>query len=125
MGRYLPTKMPAVGFSFSLEALEGLCSEQLSNLKIDSSPKVLVLSINQDDEAIKLSRVLRKAKVSTTMLSGKPSKALEYANSLGIPYVIFLGNEEVSQKKFKLKDMKSGDEKLLTEAQLIKKLGKY
>ena len=55
---------------------------------------------------------------------GKPSKALDYANSLGIPFVIFIGESEVSQKKFKLKDMGSGEEKMLTEKQIISKLEK-
>ena len=53
---------------------------------------------------------------------GKPSKALEYANSKDIGYVVFVGESEVKTKKFKLKDMKSGKELNLIEKDLIKKL---
>ena len=54
----------------------------------------------------------------------KPSKAMEYANAQKIPYVIFVGTEEIEKKMFKLKDMTSGEEKLMGEKQLIKFLGK-
>jgi histidyl-tRNA synthetase len=55
---------------------------------------------------------------------GKPGKALDYTNSLEIPYAIFIGEEEIKDKKFKLKEMSSGNEKLLTEKQLLNKLRK-
>ena len=49
---------------------------------------------------------------------GKPSKALDYANSVGIAKVIFIGKEEVKKKKFKVKDMKTGKEKFVNEKEL-------
>ena len=56
---------------------------------------------------------------------GKPSKALEYANSLKIPFVVFIGQEEVGKKKYKLKNMETGEEKLLSDKPLVKALGKW
>ena len=47
------------------------------------------------------------------MYYGKPSKALEYANSYGFQKVIFVGEREVKAKKFKVKIMKTGKEVLL------------
>ena len=52
----------------------------------------------------------------------KISKALEYANSRGIPYAVFVGEEEVKKKKFKLRDMKTGKEKMLSEKGIIEEL---
>ncbi|GAF75020.1 unnamed protein product, partial [marine sediment metagenome] len=52
------------------------------------------------------------------------SKNLDYANSLKIPFVIFLGKKELKAKKFKLRDMKTGKEKLMTEKSLVKELKK-
>tara|TARA_Y100000310_G_scaffold343285_1_gene450180 strand:+ start:653 stop:1891 length:1239 start_codon:yes stop_codon:yes gene_type:complete len=124
VGRFINRKIPAVGVSFSLEALIGLCNEQLSTLKTDPFVKTLIVSINQDSEAIELAKKLRKSNVSTSLAFGQPGKQLEYANSLEIPYVIFIGEKEASAKKVKLKDMKSGSEKLLTEKQLLNKLAK-
>jgi len=42
-----------------------------------------------------------------------PSKNLEYANSLGIPFVLFVGKKELQEGKLKLRDMKSGKEEML------------
>ena len=122
VGKFLNREIPAVGISFSLEALMDICQEEIKNLKISIYPKALIISINQDNETIKLARKLRKNNISCTTLSGNPSKSLDYANSLKIPYTIFLGAKEIEEKKFKLKDMSSGDEKLLSEKQLINKL---
>lgn len=124
VGKYLNKEIPAVGVSFSLEALFGLCPDKIEKLPIENYPRVLVISFNQEEESIKLARKLRKNKISTTIAEGHPSKALDYANSLQIPYIIFLGEEEIEKAKFKLKDMSSGEEKLLSEKQLIGKLGK-
>jgi len=44
------------------------------------------------------------------------------ANSYNIPYVIFLGKEEVKKKKIKLRDMKTGKEKLISEEELGKEI---
>jgi len=119
VGKYLPNDIPAVGISFGLERL---CS--LATIKIPLFPKTLLISINQDEETIKLARLLRKNNVSLTIQSGKPGKALDYANSLGIPYVVFIGSEEIEKNKFKLKDMKTGKETMLSEKQLLNKLSK-
>ena len=51
---------------------------------------------------------------------GKPSKALEYANSYDYNQVIFVGAKEVQQKKVKVKDLESGKEKMI----LIEKINK-
>jgi len=50
---------------------------------------------------------------------GKPGKALDYANSYRIKYVIFVGEDEVKKKKYKLKDMASGKESMLSEKDLL------
>ena len=47
------------------------------------------------------------------MFYGKPSKALEYANAYKIQKVIFVGEKEIKNKKFKIKNMKTGEEKLI------------
>jgi histidyl-tRNA synthetase len=119
VGKYLNKEIPAVGISFGLDRIM-----EFANVRVESAAKVLVISLNKDKEAIKLSRELRKSSVSCIFTNDKPGKALEYANSLQIPFAIFIGEEETEKNKFKLKDMKSGDEKLLSEAQIIKALAK-
>lgn len=124
VGRFLGREVPAVGISFSLEALMSLCPDEISQLELESLPKVLLISINQSKQTILLAMKLRKEDISCTLSEDKVGKSLEYANSLQIPYAILIGEEEIQKKKFKLKNMSSGEEKSLTELQLIKALKK-
>ena len=118
VGKYLNRKIPAIGISFGLERLT-----KLANIE-PVRTKVTLISLNQDKETIKLAKKLRNLEISCNTMFGKPGKALDYTNSLEIPYAIFIGEEEIKDKKFKLKEMSSGNEKLLTEKQLLNKLRK-
>jgi len=59
---------------------------------------------------LKLAQKLRGQSKKVVLFYGKPSKALEYANSYKIQKVIFIGKEEVKKGKFKVKNMKTGKE---------------
>lgn len=124
VGKYINRSVPAVGFSFSIEAIIGLCEEEIAKLKTEPIPSALIISFNQYEEAVKLSQQLRKSEISCSVTEGQPSKALDFANSQKIPFVIFIGEEEIEKQKLKVKNMQTGEEKLLTEKQLIGKLKK-
>jgi histidyl-tRNA synthetase len=106
-GSYMIEGVQSTGLSFGLERLS-----LLAKLK-EEKEKYLVVSLEQDREAIKLAQKLRSKGERVSICYGKPSKALEYANSYKINKVIFVGSQEVKAKKFKVKDMKSGKEKEL------------
>ena len=97
----------STGISFGLERIS-----QLSKIEPERE-KFLIISLNQDREAIKLTQKLRKQNKKVSIYYGKPSKALEYANSYDIGNVIFVGGKEVKAKKFKVKNMKTGREMVL------------
>ncbi len=106
-GSYMINGLQSTGISFGLERVS-----QFAKITLDEE-KILVISLAQDKEAIKLADKLRKKGKDVTLYYGKPSKALEYANSKNIMEVIFIGKEEVKRKKYKIKDMKTGKEKAL------------
>ena len=54
----------------------------------------------------------------------KIKKQMSYADSRKIPYVAFIGEEEMKSGKAKLKDMLSGEEKLLGTEQLTEIIGR-
>ena len=124
IGKYSNRQISAVGISFSLEALMGICAEELAKLPKEQTTKTVLISIGQDETALKLANKLRSSNISLIMFQGKPGKALEYADAYSIPYAIFLGEEEIEKKKLKLRDLSSGAESMLTEAQVLKKLQK-
>lgn len=119
VGKYLLREVPAVGCSFGLERLASI-----AKIEVEQVPKALIISLEQDQESIKLAKLLREKNISCSVDFGKLSRALEYANANSIPYVIFIGKDEIEKEKFKLKDMKSGEEKLLSEEQIARKLKK-
>ncbi len=124
VGKFINRDIPAVGISFSIEALMGLCEEEIAKLEIETTPQTLIISFNQEEEAIKLAKKLRKNNISCSITEGQPSKALDFANAQKIPYVIFLGEAEMEKEKYKLKDMSTGEEKLLSEKQILIKFKK-
>lgn len=117
VGKFLGKKIPAVGISFGLERISAL-----AEIEVDSIPKAIIISIEKGGEAMKLATRLRNEGISCIFSDDKVGKSLEYANSYSIPYVIFVGQDEIEKEKFKLKDMKSGEEKLLSEKQIVRKL---
>lgn len=118
VGKFVNKIVPAVGFSFGFERVSQLATVQTDNTK------AVLISIEKDKETIKLGQRMRKEGVSCITVFDKIGKALEYANSYKIPFAIFIGEEEVKSEKFKLKDLSSGKEKLLTEKSIISKLKK-
>jgi len=114
-GSYIINEIQSTGISFGLERL---CV--VAKLNKDKE-KWLIISLDQDREAIKICDNLRKQGKSVCVYYGKPSKALEYANSCKIQKVVFVGAKEVKTKKFKTKDMITGKQKTLVVQKVTKK----
>ncbi|MEM4703057.1 MAG: HisS family protein [Candidatus Pacearchaeota archaeon] len=110
-GSYIINGIQSTGISFGLERLSSV------DVKLEGI-RCLVISINQDEKSIKLAQELRKQQISCFIMD-KISKALDYANAMKIPYVIFVGERETKLEKFKLRDMKTGKESMLSEKELI------
>jgi histidyl-tRNA synthetase len=119
VGKFLNQEIPAVGISFGLERLSILTK----NIKTQTT-KTIIISLNQLLASQKLAKTLRKATISCLISERNPGKALDYANAYNIQYAIFIGDEEIQQKKFKLKELFSGKESMISEKQLVKKLSK-
>ncbi len=116
--------VPAVGISFGITPI----MEQLKlqgDASVKTPARVLVIPINTVEESLQIAKQLREASVPTDFALGKKgvSKNLQYANALGIPYVVIVGPDEVKKNKVLLRDMKTGSESLLSVSGVVKKLG--
>tara|TARA_Y100000294_G_scaffold177733_1_gene204513 strand:- start:1446 stop:2732 length:1287 start_codon:yes stop_codon:yes gene_type:complete len=111
---------PAIGISFGLDRIYDAYVEK-NKEEQKTVTKVYIAPIGTFNESLKIAEELRNENVKVDIdLTGKgPSKNLKYANSLGIPYVLFVGEDELKQGKVKLKDMKSGEEKLMNPEELV------
>ena len=111
---------PAVGTSFGVDRIYDAYVEK-NKVEQKTVTKVYIVPIGTFNESLKIAEELRNENVNVDIdLTGKgPSKNLKYANTLGIPYVLFVGEEELKQDKVKLKDMNSGKEQLMSPGELV------
>ena len=113
------------GISFGLTSIFELLKDNqtLTNtLPID----IYIIPMNTEIESLKLANNLRDLnyKVDFDMTSKKMKKSLDYCNKENIPYVIILGEDEIKNNSFKLKDMNNKTEYLIkfTELNKIKEI---
>ncbi|MBI2110531.1 histidine--tRNA ligase [Candidatus Woesearchaeota archaeon] len=125
IGNYLGNdkKYYATGISFGLEPIYEAIKMRRKEVK-KSVVQIYLIALGTEKEAIRIAQALRKNNIQADLdLAGKGiSKNLEYANTLSIPYVLIIGKEELKKKKLRLKDMKTGKERLLTLAEVTKSL---
>ncbi|HLC71609.1 MAG TPA: His/Gly/Thr/Pro-type tRNA ligase C-terminal domain-containing protein, partial [Candidatus Nanoarchaeia archaeon] len=116
-------EVPAVGVAFGLEPIMDTLRLE-KKIKNKSVAQVYVIPINTVAESLKIVQELRENGVAASFSLGKKgvSKNLEYASSLGIPYAIIIGEDELKQKKVLLRDMNDGTQQLLIVKEVIKKL---
>ncbi len=121
-GYYIDKPLPGVGISIGLTRLFYVLDEQgLLNPELPAAPAdVLVLPMTPSiAPAVALAEELRSAGLRVQLYSEnkKFKQKLSYADKLAVPYVVLLGEDELAQGKVALKDMRSGEQKLLTAAE--------
>ena len=121
---YTDRQLPGVGISIGLTRLFYVLGEQgMLNPDLPTAPAdVLVLPMTEDlAPAISLSTRLRGAGVRTQLYTEqKKFKAkMNYADKIGVPYVIFLGDDEICAGVVACKDMKTGEQTKLPFAETL------
>ena len=97
---------PTVGISFGLSSIyELLKDSDLFNNK--SETDFYIIPMNTEIESLNLANKIRDLgyNVEIEMNKRKLKKSLDFANKMNIPYVIILGEDEIKNKKFNIKDM--------------------
>ena len=121
---YTDKKLPGVGISIGATRLFYVLEEQgLLNPNQPTAPAdVLVIPMSEDFvKAVEVATALRDAGIRTQLYTEKKKfKAkIGYADKLGIPYVVFLGEDEIANNVITLKDMASGQQQTLPAAQAV------
>lgn len=128
-GYYTDKKLPGVGISMGLTRLFYVLSEQgmLSDETVSAPADALVIPMAEElGYAIAAATALRDAGIRTQLYcEQKKFKAkMSYADKLGIPYVILIGEDEIAENIVAVKNMQSGNQEKLSfsdAAALIKK----
>lgn len=97
---------PAVGISFGLTSIFEILKTR-EEFNKNSSVEVFIIPMSVKIEALDLANKLREMgiNVEIEMKDRKLKRSLDFANRENIPYVIILGEDEINNKKFVLKDM--------------------
>ena len=115
---YTDKQLPGVGISIGLTRLFYVLGEQgMLNPALPTAPAdVLILPMTADlAPAVTLATRLRAAGVRTQLYTEqKKFKAkMNYADKIGVPYVLFLGDDEIAGNVVGCKDMASGEQTTL------------
>ena len=118
-GYYTEKNLPGVGISIGLTRLFYVLDEQgLLNPELPASPAdALVLPMGQDAApAITLAESLRNAGIRVQLYTEqkKFKQKMSYADKLGVPYAVLLGEDEIAQGKCSVKDMRTGEQITVT-----------
>jgi histidyl-tRNA synthetase len=119
-------KLPGVGISIGLTRLFYQLREAgvIQNKK--ATPTMLLIIPMQDtlNYALDFSRRIREAQIPSEVYvnQGKISKKISYADKLGIPYVVVIGDNEIQKGMFNLKEMATGNQEEMNIEGIIEKL---
>ena len=116
-----------VGISFGADRIFDVLN-QLELYPKETTSGTRLMFVNFGDKEVRyilpLLNLIRKEGIAVELYpeEAKMKKQMSYANALQIPYVAFVGEEEVQNKTITLKDMESGEQSALSLDALIAKV---
>ena len=118
-GYYTTQSLPGVGISIGLTRLFYVLDEQgLLNDQVNTAPAdALVIPMTADrTAAIAIAQSLRAQGIRTQVYGEqkKFKQKMTYANKLGVPYIVLLGDDEIAAGKCSVKDMRTGEQVTIT-----------
>ncbi len=124
---YTTKKLPGVGISIGLSRLFYQLREAgvLEESRKATPSQILVIPMKETmPQALELATKVRDAGIAAEIYfnEGKIGKKFSYADKLGIPYAVVVGEDEVNTGKYKLKNLATGDQAELDIERIIEKL---
>ena len=119
-------EIPAVGFSFGLERLVMILNDYKSNIKAITTDLYLI-PIGTVDECLGIAHRLRNQGLNVDMdLQGrkKVGQSISYADSLGVPYVGLVGENEINEGVITIKNLETRTQEKMRVEEIYKHLRK-
>jgi len=131
IGMFGKEQIPACGFSLGLERILVVMEERgMFPPEIAESTAADVMVTIWSEETIPASLILaadlRKEGLRVTVYpdADKLGKQFKYADAIKIGYVCVLGDDEIAERKVKLKRMSTGEEWKLAVGEVVEKIAK-
>lgn len=118
----------STGFGLGFDRIIAAIKTQKDGIKFSPRSWIYVAPLSDEfrGKALSVTKKLRNHFSVEVDLKGRGiGDQLSYANRIGIPYVILLGEEEIKQEKVALKDMKSGKQNKYELDEVIKKIKEF
>ncbi|MCS7106463.1 MAG: histidine--tRNA ligase, partial [Candidatus Aenigmarchaeota archaeon] len=126
IGVFAKKEIPATGISLGIERIIEVMKKRKMIEKKKVKTEVFVVTVNKEilKKSLPIIQSLREIGIKTDydLRERNLTKQLEYANSLGIPFVLIIGEKELEEKKFKLRFMEKRIEKELSLEEVIQVL---
>ncbi len=126
--KYTNQKLPGVGISIGLTRLfSQLKDAGLIETGQSTTANVLVIPFVEDlSISMKIASELREKGIPTEVYfeDAKFNKKMSYADKLGIPFVVIVGEDEVNSGFYTVKDMKTGEQTKVPIDQIYQKVKK-
>ncbi len=123
-GYYTDRKLPGVGMSIGLTRLFYILNEKkYLNTAWSAPADALILPMTRDlARAVGVGAALRQAGIRTQIYleDRKFKHKIGYADRLGIPYAVFLGEDEVAAGTLAVKDMRTGQQQTLSVDEAVR-----
>lgn len=113
-----------VGISFGADRIyDVLLSLEKFPAQTSASTKILFSNLGEESllYTVAAAKKLRESGISTEVYpdTTKLKKQFDYAQKRGIEYLVIVGEDEIKQNKYSLKNLISGEQKLLDISELI------
>ncbi|MBB3696352.1 histidine--tRNA ligase [Flammeovirga yaeyamensis] len=119
--------MSGVGFSFGVDRIYDVLEElDLYPESAIETTKVMLTNFDNAgrDYSLPLLQQLRNAGISAELYpdNAKMKKQMNFANRKNIQYVVLAWEDEMSQGKYSLKNMETGEQEMLSGSEIVEKL---
>ncbi len=116
-----------VGISFGADRIyDVLNALDLYPKEATTATQLLFINFGEKETAycLPIASMARKAGIRTEIFpdKAKMKKQMGYANAKGIAFVALAGDDEIAQEKVTLKNMTTGEQKLVSKDELVKEV---
>ena len=116
-----------VGISLGVDRIyDVLEARNLFPVKVSDTTQVMLANFGEESltVALEVLGLMRNSGISAELYPDKVKlkKQLNYANNHNIGYVILIGSEEIDSNKITLKDMRTGNQEVLSKEDAVKQI---
>ena len=119
--------VPGVGVSFGVDRIYDVLEElQLFPQEVERGTKLLFFNLGtaESERAFELMQQLRDRGIACELFheNSKLDKQFKYAEKKNIPFVIVIGNSELEQGTCNIKNIQTGEQKTIPQAELVESI---